>query len=399
MNLFLIIMMHVEKNSSSVLCKELHQESDHSSWITLDSQALAHNASMYRAVLGADATIVFVIKGNAYGHGQKEIVSLVEKVSDINWLATFSLSEAISVRRMGSSKPILVLGNIEEAAVSQLTDSTIHCMVDSLKQVCMLNAVANARGISIPIHIKIDTGLSRFGIDPEDLPNFLKIIQQYSGVRVVGVCTHFAEKGKINSMFTLEQKKRFDTAIKSVDYDFPFIHTATTIDSLLLPRKNCNLFRIGLGLYGYLPSFESEKAVHKLYPDFYLKPVLRWYTKIIKIKEIQAGTSVGYDRLFIAPKKMKIGIVPVGYFDGVFRLFVEHGYLYYNGTPLAIIGPVAMNVTMIDLTTVSDIEEGSAIAICDEHIGRFILETYAESKRNIRILLTNINNVIPRISL
>lgn len=397
--LILVIMIHIEKNVLPALYDELNKEPNHFSWITLDRVALQHNASMYRTVLGADATIVFVIKGNAYGHGQKEIVSLVESISDINWLATFSLGEAIAVREMGSSKPILVLGHIEESALSKLTDPTIHCMVDSLQQIHMLNMVGNARGISIPIHIKIDTGLSRFGIDPQELPNFLQAIQQYSGVRVAGVCTHFSEKGKIDSQFTIEQKNRFDMAIQSVDYSFSFIHSATTIDSLLLPKEQCNLFRIGLGLYGYLPSSDAEEAVRFVYPNFFLKPVLRWYTKIIKTKEIQTGTSVGYDRLFIAPKKMKIGIIPVGYFDGVSRLSVEHGYAYHNDIPLAILGPVAMNVTMIDLTNVPELTKGSVITVCDEHIGRFILETYAESKRNIRTFLTDLHGSIPRIPL
>lgn len=361
------------------------------SYIELSQDALIHNTSQYRTILGSDAIIALVIKGNAYGHGMHEIARMAETISDINMLCTFLLSEALSLVQIGITKPIMIMGYNNDDCKKAI-NTNIQWMVGSYNQLDELNEIGCQNNYQFPIHIKIDTGLSRFGFYPHEYASVIQRCKTMRGIVVVGACTHLAEKNTVHSSFSAGQLHNFLSLIQA--FDMPaYIHATTTTDALLFKRNACNLFRIGAGLYGYLPSKEIADEVQKRFPGFNLRPIFKWKAPIIAIKELSPGTSIGYDRTYIAPKPMRIGIIPIGYSNGFSSAFAQMATVYWCNEPLSVVGVVPMNSLMIDITDYPTIGLFTQITLFNNHTA----QTLITKSWNIRTILCGISPCIQRI--
>lgn len=368
----------------------------HNSIIELNYSALEHNALQYKTILGNDATIAMVIKGNAYGHGMHEIAKMADLIKSIDMLCTFSLSEAIYIRAFGITKPIIVMGHINNPC-QEAAHKNIQFMVSSYEQLEELNNAGIETGYRFQIHIKFDTGLSRFGFYPDEFETVWNRCKTMTGIEVIGICTHLAEKNNLNSLFSQQQLSTFFSLLSSIKSAISYIHATTTTDALLFEKNACNLFRIGVGLYGYLPSKEIELEIKKRFPLFNLRPVITWKAPIIAIKELSPGTSIGYDRTYIAEKQMRIGILPIGYADGFSNPLMKHNTVYHNNAPLSIVGVVPMNTMMIDITNHAEISLHTQITVFNQTVSDYIITHRAENNWNIRAILCGIGRHIPRI--
>lgn len=366
----------------------------HHKWIELDKSALMWNAQQYEAVVGGHAKICMVVKGNAYGHGLEPLVSIVEHIKEISFLGVFSLSEALFARLKGSKKPILVLGDIADACLYEAAHKDIHFVVDTFENLLALNDVGRQTNYIFLVHLKVETGLNRFGMHAKELQKIKAQLKSLSFVSIVGLATHFAEKGKVASVFTHAQCTAFQKMIS----DFgrvPFIHKTTTIDSLMDIAKDCSLVRIGLGLYGYAQNPSIEAIIKKNHPSLLLKPILTWKARIIRIKRIAAGESVGYDKTFIAKTDMNIGIVPVGYVDGYSGAFAQVRTVFWRDVPLLVIGTIAMNCFVVDLQNASDLQLYDEVVLLDKRVATLMFTHNPE--QNMRIVCAGINASLPRI--
>lgn len=364
-------------------------------FVSLSFANLKHNAEQYRAIIGAQACLAMVVKGNAYGHGICEIAQMADRIDTINMLCTFSLSEALTIRACNVKKDILVMGYWQDADCKKAAHNNIHFMVDSLEQLDVFNQVGIETDCRIPIHIKIDSGLSRFGINPNDIRTFIATCLESKGLELRGICTHLAEKNNIQSDFTQEQITILKSALSLIPDSNLSIHATTTTDSLLLKNSSCNLFRVGLGLYGYLPSNAINQAINDLYPTFSLLPILTWKAPIIRIKTIPSGKTIGYDRAYTAQKEMKIAIIPIGYSDGFLPMLTKQDHLYIQNIKAPMLpNTTAMNVCMIDITHIPDVTVGDMVTIFDTKIGNELIQ---ENNCNIRTQLAIIGRHIPRI--
>ena len=365
----------------------------HHKWIELDKSALKWNAQQYETVVGRYAKICMVVKGNAYGHGLESIISIVDHIKEISFLGVFSLSEALFVRSKSSIKPILVLGDITDACLYEAVHKDIHFVVDTFENLLILNDVGRQTGYIFLVHLKIETGLNRFGMHAKEVQKVKAQLKNLLFISIVGLATHFAEKGKVLSAFTHAQCIIFQKIISDFG-KVPFVHKTTTIDSLMDVSKDCSLVRIGLGLYGYAQNPSIEAIIKKNHPYLLLKPILTWKARIIRIKRIAAGETVGYDRTFVATKDMNIGIVPVGYVDGYSGAFAQVRTVFWRDVPLLVIGTIAMNCFVVDLQNVPDLQLYDEVVLFDKRIADRIFAYNPE--QNMRVVCAGINAALPR---
>ena len=353
-------------------------------WVEISRSAFQQNISHLKTAIGS-RDLAVVVKANAYGHGMQEISSLAEQDPNVDWLCVAFASEALALHATGINKPILVMICID-TDLKQLVGTNIHLMVDNYAIAKQLHKVGKAHQYRFPVHVKIDTGLSRFGVPAEDTVQFITQLQQLSNIRIEGVYSHFAESDNNDRTFTDQQIRLFERALndlQTASIVIPQIHFSNSVAATTLDLPFCTLFRVGIGAYGLVPN---------------LQPILTWKSRIICIKEIPSHSPVGYRRSFQTKRLTHAAIIPVGYYDGYDIRFSNNGFVYCNGQVVPIIGRVAMNVTMIDVTDLEQVQVGDEVILMGDHPGIRPHELGARiGSMNIRELITKINPHIPRI--
>ncbi len=370
-------------------------------WLEVSQSAFDHNIAQFKK-LAHNKNLAPVVKANAYGHGLLEIAKLCEQNNNINWLCTALLSDALFLRKHNVSKPILVLSCINDD-IQKIINQNIALIVDDLKTIEYINTIGKQHNYVFPIHLKIDTGMSRFGIFPEQALEIIKNIQTFSNIKVDGICTHFAQSSNQEQAFTQKQYKKFVTLLDQLKLDninIPHIHAANSA-GVLQTHNECNFFRIGIGMYGYWSSPFHKQSVLKKFPDISLKPVLTWKTRIMRIKDVPRQNYIGYDRTYTTTKNMRLGLLPIGYFDGYDPRFSNKAHVLIkknNRTYYApVIGRVCMNVTMIDATDIPNISVNDEVIVLGSSlpVNGYTLCWHLQDP-NVRKLTTCINHALPR---
>jgi alanine racemase len=324
------------------------------SWIELSASAFAYNIENIKRVTRSHY-LAAIVKSQAYGHGLKAISTLAENNSAIHMLCTVYLSEAYFLRQAGITKPLLTLGPLDEP-IERALGNDIHIGIYSYKMLELVTRRAQQRNQLPVVHLKIDTGMSRLGIRPEEITFFLRNHNQFPCV-VAGVFTHLADKDNPDQTFTHRQLERFINVVyklKSHGYDIPYVH-ALSSGSLHLcdAYPELTMARVGTHCYGFFTSHTSRLHMQQKDRAFNLLPVLTWKSRLLSIKRIPAGATVGYARTYTAPTSTLIGIVPVGYADGLCRTLSNKASVLVNGQPALILGLISMNLIAIDLTDIS----------------------------------------------
>lgn len=328
-------------------------------WLEIDKTALDHNITQYRKIVGSKQ-IALVIKGNAYGHGLKEIVALTQNNDDVNWYCTFSLSEALELRKLNVTKPILVLGLIDQDPILAIIYDIDLILFDEdqlppiIERAEQLNKLAR-------LHIKIDTGLSRFGFLPQDALLIIKRLVEQKNVSLQGICTHFASAEQEDQSYTKWQSDQFHELIKGLEkcnITIPFKHAQATAATIRQADSTCNMVRIGAGAYGLYPSYKIQQELMQQY-GLTLQQILTWKSYVYAMRKIPKGSFIGYGCTYQSTVDTDIAIIPVGYADGYHRRLSNIGKVIINNQYAPIIGRVAMNTIVVDITHVTNVTIGS----------------------------------------
>lgn len=373
-----------------------------SSWVEISGKAIRNNITQFKQFIGHDKTLGIVIKSNAYGHGMLQIAQLCQHHPDVNYLLVAHISEAIDLRKADITKKILLVSparNNLMAAVYHDCDIMVTDK-DVLEQLQIIGLQLQKK---IIIHIKVDTGLSRFGFPPQEIIPLLNYIKTLPMISVIGIYTHFAESNNSDLSFTYEQENIFNkllTSVENAGFDIPFHHHSNTAATTALAHQKVNFFRMGAGTYGIWPSEANHALVNEKKYHISLMPALEWKTKIIHIKTIQAKSFIGYNRTYQADKDMKLAIIPVGYYDGYDKRLSNKGFVYLKGKNAPIVGTIAMNATTIDITDIPDAQLDDIVTL----VGHYPQITPAELAiqtgcLNARQITAQINPCIPRIIL
>jgi alanine racemase len=325
--------------------------------ITLSKLALQSNVSLLES-LSPSGIIIPVLKANAYGHGLRE-VSQILRYKTFPFVAVDGYFEALTIREV-SKQPVLIMGAIDSINIPKLKIRYFSYVVHDKRTIETMGKTKK----KFRIHLEIDTGMSRHGIDSEDIDAFIALFKKYSTLQLEGVMSHLADADNPDSTdYTENQVKLFDSYVKKIlDAGLKprFIHIAQSAGSAKVTSKYANATRVGLALYGISPFLPSD-PYSKIYED--LQPVLELTSIITKVRSIPKGTTVSYGRTFTAKTATTIGVVPLGYYEGIHRELSNKGSVSIHGKSYRIAGRVNMNHTMIDLGTKNTITSGDKAVI------------------------------------
>ncbi|MFH0912428.1 MAG: alanine racemase [Patescibacteria group bacterium] len=341
-------------------------------WINVDLRAIDHNIRQIRQLQRPGTKIIAVVKANAYGHGMFE-VALQAYRSGADILGVVSAREALILRKKGIIKPIVVLGVTATDEMAELIKQKISFTVfspQSLQDACRVTTILKKRA---NIHVKIETGINRLGFSVEEAPGFIKKVVQHRWLELEGLFTHLASVEELNTSYTKGQLFQFEKLLKrlekkDIDIDWkkiPYVSTAASAAAMLVPESRYNTMRLGIAMYGLWPSRGVEAWTRKILKTkkVKLKPALRYKTRLVSVKKVPAGTFVGYGCSFQSPKPMVLGVVPVGYAEGIDRGLSNMGFMLLNGAVVPIVGRVCMNMTILDITKRPKAKPGDEVVI------------------------------------
>ncbi len=325
-------------------------------WIELNRAAALHNVRLIQA-RHPRQSVIPVLKGNAYGHGLKEMAEILNG-ADCDLLAVDGYFEAGKIRHSTRHR-ILVLGYILPENARLLDTRRCSFVV---QDVAGLEAFGCLRR-PVKVHLELNTGMNRLGLRPQEVDAYLATLRRFSHLELEGIMTHLADADNdADDAWTHAQTKLFDASVAHIlarGFRPRFIHIAQTAGSVKVKSKYANALRLGIGLYGINPL--SPQDTHFL--DLQnLQPVLGLKSTIIKVIDLHRGERVSYNGIYTAPKAMRIGVLPLGYYEGVPRELSNRGIVTYGTQALPIIGRVCMNHTMIDLSG-TDLAAGHEVTI------------------------------------
>ncbi len=298
-----------------------------------------------------------VLKSNAYGHGILQIARILDK-ENVAFFVLDSLYEAMMLRHDGCKSPILVIGYTSPENINNSKLSDVAFTITSLEQ---LQEIAQTIKTEKTFHLKIDTGMHRQGILPEQINDAIKIIKASPHINLEGICSHFADADNVNADFTKLQIDRWEKAIIPFKQNFPklkFFHIAATTGIPYSGQIFTNTARLGMGLYGINTSPLT---------NLNLKPVLRMRSVISSLKNIPAGECVGYGITYKTSHPIKVATVPAGYFEGVDRRLSNKGFFKIANQHCPIVGKISMNITSIDITAISETKFGDEVTIISDN--------------------------------
>ena len=309
-----------------------------------------------------------VVKADAYGHGALPCTRAVLDAG-ADTLGVGIVAEGIELREQGVQTPIHVLVGIFPDEVDDLIQHNLTTTLHSRSLAETLSQRAKLLGKEVGVHIKVDTGMGRLGIAPDQLPELVEFITGLKGVRIDSIFTHFSSADNEDPAFTKNQIERFQASLnklKKAKHEIPLAHCANSAALLQFPESQCDLVRPGISLYGALPApglatvIASLTAQNKNFP---LLPVMQWKTRILSINSLPKDTPVSYGKKFVTPRDSRIAILPVGYADGLERLLTNQMQVLVRGHKVPQVGTICMDMCMIDVTDCSEAKEGDEVVL------------------------------------
>ncbi|MDO5734993.1 MAG: alanine racemase [Propionibacteriaceae bacterium] len=313
--------------------------------LTVDLDAINRNLALV-AHLAGDRAVLVAVKANAYGHGLVEVARSVEAAGAAQWLGVTTVPEAAALRAAGISLPILKFSITLADQLADALAAGVAFTVGDTDAITQLSEAAAARGVVAEVHLKIDTGMRRIGAEPEDALRLARLIVHDPHLRLGGIYTHLpvSDVGS-GAEFTRQQLAAFEASALDVQAHVghvPWIHAANSGAVMSHDLGATTMVRPGIMVYGsYSGPVSSRSAA--------LEPVARWSSRLVFVKQVRAGESVGYGRTWTATQDTWVGTVAVGYGDGYSRLLSNCGRMLIDGQSHPIVGRVCMDQTMIDL--------------------------------------------------
>lgn len=325
----------------------------------IDLSAVSANVSLACRLAGRDTQVMAVVKADAYGHGAVP-VSKAALEAGATWLGVAVPEEAAPLRAAGITSRILVLGPIAPDQADLVVALDLDQTVCDPSLAEAVDRVARARGRVISLHLKVDTGMHRVGIRPQQVQSVAERIAALRSVRLVGLMTHLAAAEAEDPAFAREQLARFAEAergLAAAGVRVSVRHAANSAALIFLPEARLDLVRPGIMLYGCHPR-GRQRHIEPL-----LTPALRLRTVISHIQQVARGDSVSYGRTFVAPRDLCVATLPVGYADGYGRLLSNQGHVLIRGLRVPIVGRVCMDMTMVDATRASGARVGEEVVL------------------------------------
>ncbi|MCF8001122.1 MAG: alanine racemase [Halanaerobiales bacterium] len=327
-------------------------------WVEVNLDNIKFNINQVKNNIPDETLIMAVVKADAYGHGVLEVAqAAVEAGSDR--LAVALPEEGRQLRKADFKLPIQILGEVLPEQISLLVDWNLIPTISKMETVKRLDRLAAEKGIVKKVHVKVDTGMGRIGVFPENAIQFIKNVKSFDNIEVEGLMTHFAKADEEDKKYTYDQWEKFQMVIdklKEENIEIPIKQAANSATIIDLPQMALNMVRPGIMMYGLRPSHEVDQ-------DFKLKPALSWKGKIVYLKEVPPGTGISYGATYVTEKEAKIATIPMGYADGYSRLLSNKGEVLINGQRAPIRGRVCMDQFMVDVSHIDNVKIGDEVVL------------------------------------
>ena len=316
-------------------------------WLEIDLSVLSSNVRELRRRIGPRRLLYAVVKANAYGHGA-DLIAASAMRAGADRLAVAAVNEAVALRRAGLDAPILVLGYTPPELAQTLLEYALTATVYEARTALAFAEAAARQGQPLPVHLKVDTGMHRLGVDHADALELCARLNRDDHLRLEGIYTHFSTADEVDQRYSREQLRRFCLLLDrlvSAGCRPPIAHAANSAATLALPQAHLDAVRCGILLYGLSPSADLPAP-----PE--LRPVLSWKARIAQVRRLNAGEPVSYGNTWRAPDTRIVAVVPVGYADGFPRSPQNWQRVLIGGREASIVGRVCMDQTVVDVTEI-----------------------------------------------
>lgn len=322
----------------------------------VDLDAIEHNLRAIQAHVGPGVRLCAVVKANAYGHG---VLPVARAALDAGaqWLAVARVDEGIQLRQAGITQPVLVIGYAVPGEAAALVQYRLTPTVNRIEVAWALSQ--QAQGHPVTVHVKVDTGIGRYGLLPDEVLPFLSHLRALPDLHLEGMYTHFATADAADQTYMRQQLATYQevlAAVREAGYAVPIRHAANSAAALSLPDSYLDMVRIGIAMYGLAPSDEVPSPVT-------LRPALSLISHVARVRTLPAGSSIGYGRTYICAEPTRVALVPLGYGDGYRRALSNRGQVLIGGQRAAIIGRVSMDQITVDVTHIPGVQEDDEVVL------------------------------------
>ena len=364
--------------------------------VVIDLGALSHNFFEIRRLAGPDNRILAIIKSDAYGHGMIPVARKLESAG-VDYIGIFELDEALDLRKAGCTAPILIMMGITADEVSAVVQHELTPAIFQQDIAEMLSRASLEKGKATPVHVKVDTGMTRLGVPSSEVAGFLRSISSLKGLHLEGIFSHFAVSQEPHHPFTGQQTRAFLQAVeesRQLGVCGDAVHIANSGALLEKEGLHFGMIRPGILLYGSSPG-EGWAAAS-------FKPAMTFRTKVIQAKTVPPGTPISYGCTYTTSARSTIATIPVGYDDGYSRQLSNKGEALVHGKRVPVVGRVCMNLTMLDVSSVEGVAVGDDVVLLGAqgneritaeeiaaHIGSISYEVYCSIGKSNRRIYVN----------
>ncbi len=327
-------------------------------WAEIDLDAIAYNAAALKARAGGHAELMVTVKANAYGHGAVPVARAALD-GGATRLAVARTLEGVELRQAEISAPILIMGYTLPAEAARIVRWDLTPTVNTVQQAMALSAAAQEAGKTVPIHIKVDTGMGRFGLLPGEVVDFVRTISRLPGLFLEGLYTHFAIADAADKTYTRRQFEKYMNVVNQLEaagFFFPLRHVSNSAATLDLPEMALDMVRCGIALYGLRPSDEVEPAVP-------LRPAMTLKSRVARVRTLPTGASISYGCTYTTTRPTPVALVPVGYGDGYHRILSNKGAVLIHGQRAPIVGRVCMDQFVVDVSEIPNVRQDDEVVI------------------------------------
>ena len=328
-------------------------------WVEIDLKALADNTQQIEQILSPPTQLMAVVKADAYGHGAVTVAETVLSAG-ASWLGVATIPEGIELRAAGIAAPILILGAVNTPEeIRAIAHWQLQPTLCNPKQALVFSETLASLGKTLPVHLKLDTGMSRLGTPWQDATEFVRFVERSPHLEIASVYSHLATADSPDPTIMQQQHQRFKQAIenlKAAGITPPQLHFANSAATLTDPALHYDLVRVGLAIYGLYPAPHLQQAIS-------LQPAMQVKARVTQIKAIAAGTGISYGYQYIAQQDMNIAIVGIGYADGVPRNLSNKMQASIRGKLVPQVGAITMDQLMLDVSAIDDLQVGEVVTL------------------------------------
>lgn len=330
-------------------------------WVEIDLSALSYNVKQLLKILSPRTQLMAVVKADAYGHGAVTVAQTVLE-SGASWLGVATVPEAIQLREAGIKAPILILGASHTSEqIQAIAQWKLQPTITSPKQALVFSdtLLTINNKTPVPVHIKLDTGMSRLGTNFREAAEFVQLVQRLPHLAIASIYSHLATADSPDSTIMKQQQQRFEQAIaqlRTIGIEPPCLHLANSAATLTDKALHYDIARVGLAVYGLYPADHLRSCID-------LRPVLQVKARVTQVKTIAPGTGVSYGHQFIAKRELRLAVVGIGYADGIPRNLSNKMQVLIRGQRVPQIGTITMDQLMLDVSALPDVGEGEVVTL------------------------------------